>query len=103
VIVCGKDDRGVSLDELLAALGKREIQSRLVEGGSQIAGSFIGAALVDKVVLFMAPKLLGGAEAPSILAETGFASLSQAVSLDISDVARVGEDIRVEAYVHRDS
>jgi len=103
VIVCGKDDRGVSLDELLAALGKREIQSLLVEGGSQIAGSFIGAALVDKVVLFMAPKLLGGAEAPSILAETGFASLSQAVSLDISDVARVGEDIRVEAYVHRDS
>ena len=104
VIVCGRDDdRGVALDELLAALGKRDIQSLLVEGGSQIAGSFIGASLVDKVVLFMAPKFLGGAEAPSVLAETGFTSLSQAAALDISDVSRVGEDIRVEAYVHRDN
>ena len=103
VIVCGRDSRGVILDELLAALGKRDIQSLLVEGGSRIAGSFIGDSLVDKIVLFMAPKFLGGAEAPSVLAETGFTSLSQAVSLDISDVTRVGEDIRVEAYVHRDN
>lgn len=103
VIVCGQDPRGVALDELLAALGKRDVQSLLVEGGSQVAGSFVGAGLVDKVVLFTAPKLLGGPDAPSILGETGIVSLADAVSLDISDVARVGADIRVEAYVHRDS
>lgn len=102
VVVCGHDGRGVALAELLEALGKRDIQSLLVEGGSQVSGSFVGSGLVDKVVIFTAPKLLGGSEAPMV-GETGITSLSEAINMVISDVARVGEDIRVEAYVHRDS
>ena len=103
VVVCEHDGRGVALGELLEALGKRDIQSLLVEGGSQISGSFVGSGLVDKVVIFTAAKILGGSEAPMLIGETGITTLSEAIDMDISDVARVGEDMRVEAYVHRNS
>lgn len=93
---------GVSILELLAHLGKRDVQSVLLEGGATLAWSFVRERSVDRVVLYLAPKLIGGADAPGILMGEGFAPIGGAAALHIIGVERVGDDLRVEADVHRD-
>jgi diaminohydroxyphosphoribosylaminopyrimidine deaminase/5-amino-6-(5-phosphoribosylamino)uracil reductase len=102
VLVLPSDDSGVSLAALIEALGKRDAQAVLVEGGPTLAWSFVRDGLVDKVILYMAPKLIGGAGAPGVLTGAGSTSLSEALALKFDSVDRVGDDLRVEAYVHRD-
>jgi diaminohydroxyphosphoribosylaminopyrimidine deaminase/5-amino-6-(5-phosphoribosylamino)uracil reductase len=93
---------GVSLPELMAHLGKRDMQDVLLEGGATLAWSFVRDRLVDRVVLYLAPKLIGGSEAPGILMGDGFAPIADAAALRIVAVERLGGDLRVEADVHRD-
>jgi diaminohydroxyphosphoribosylaminopyrimidine deaminase/5-amino-6-(5-phosphoribosylamino)uracil reductase len=103
VVAFGDDGTGgVALPELLAHLGKREIQGLLVEGGATLAWSFVRDGFVDRVVLYMAPKLVGGADAPGVLAGPGFAPIGDALDLRITSVERIGDDVKVEADVHRD-
>ncbi|HEX9375710.1 MAG TPA: bifunctional diaminohydroxyphosphoribosylaminopyrimidine deaminase/5-amino-6-(5-phosphoribosylamino)uracil reductase RibD [Actinomycetota bacterium] len=93
---------GVPLAELMAHLGKRDVQSVLLEGGPTLAFSAARDGVVDRLVLFWAPKLLGGSGAPGVLAGEGFAPVGDAVDLEIVSVERVGPDLKVEADVHRD-
>jgi len=93
---------GVSLGALLDHLGKRDVQGVLVEGGATLAWSFVRDGLVDRVVLYIAPKLLGGAAAPGIVMGEGFSPVDEAMGLDFERVEHVGPDLRVEADVHRD-
>jgi diaminohydroxyphosphoribosylaminopyrimidine deaminase/5-amino-6-(5-phosphoribosylamino)uracil reductase len=58
--------------------------------------------IVDRVVWYVAPLLVGGAAAPGALEGAGFAPITEALRLDLVSVDRVGEDLRVEADVHRD-
>jgi diaminohydroxyphosphoribosylaminopyrimidine deaminase/5-amino-6-(5-phosphoribosylamino)uracil reductase len=103
VLVLDTDVQGcVSLVHLAAELGKREVQSILVEGGPTIAWSFVRDGMVDKVVLFLAPRLVGGVGAPSAVMGGGFAPIASARRLELSSIERVGDDLRVEAYVHGD-
>jgi diaminohydroxyphosphoribosylaminopyrimidine deaminase/5-amino-6-(5-phosphoribosylamino)uracil reductase len=92
----------VPLAELFADLGKRSVQGVLLEGGPTLAWSAVAEGLVDKVVLYMAPKLLGGATAPGVLMGGGAETVGRAIELEITEVDRIGEDVRVEAHVHRD-
>jgi diaminohydroxyphosphoribosylaminopyrimidine deaminase/5-amino-6-(5-phosphoribosylamino)uracil reductase len=92
----------VSVGDLWADLGKRGVQSVLLEGGPTLAASAFRDGLVDRVVVFLAPKLIGGASAPGVLGGEGLAPITEAVELDVASVERVGDDIRVEADVHRD-
>ncbi|MGZ5295553.1 MAG: bifunctional diaminohydroxyphosphoribosylaminopyrimidine deaminase/5-amino-6-(5-phosphoribosylamino)uracil reductase RibD [Actinomycetota bacterium] len=96
------ETQGVSLPELLAHLGKRDVQGVLLEGGATLAWSFVRERLIDRVVLYLAPKLVGGAQAPGVLMGEGFAPIGGAAALRIVSVERVGDDLRVEADVHRD-
>ena len=80
----------------------RDAQSALIEGGPTLAASAVRDGLVDRVVVFFAPKLLGGAEAPGVLGGEGLAPVDRAVRLDIVSVERIGADVKVEADVHRD-
>jgi len=100
-LVLETDGAGVRLDALLEHLGKREVQAVLVEGGPTLAWSAIRDGLVDKVVVYLAPILIGGRDAPGILEGEGFAPIADAPSLDVLDVGPIGRDLRVEAYVHR--
>jgi diaminohydroxyphosphoribosylaminopyrimidine deaminase / 5-amino-6-(5-phosphoribosylamino)uracil reductase len=102
VDVLDASDDGVSLDALLDSLGKREVQGALLEGGPSLAWSAIAAGAVDKVVLYVAPMLVGGRDAPGILGGTGLAPIGEAVRAEIHDVELIDGDLRVEAYVHRD-
>jgi diaminohydroxyphosphoribosylaminopyrimidine deaminase/5-amino-6-(5-phosphoribosylamino)uracil reductase len=103
VVAFDQDETGgVSLPELMAYLGKRDVQGVLLEGGATLAWSFVRERLVDRVVLYLAPKLIGGSEAPGMLMGEGFVPIDQAATLRIASVDRVGDDVRVEADVHRD-
>jgi diaminohydroxyphosphoribosylaminopyrimidine deaminase/5-amino-6-(5-phosphoribosylamino)uracil reductase len=92
----------VPLDALTASLGKRDVQGVLLEGGPTLAWSAVAAGLVDEVVVYLAPKLVGGGGAPGTLGGAGFAPIANAAGLEITSFERVGEDLKVVADVHRD-
>jgi diaminohydroxyphosphoribosylaminopyrimidine deaminase/5-amino-6-(5-phosphoribosylamino)uracil reductase len=92
----------VSLKGICDELRKREIVSVLVEGGGELNSSFIQEGLIDKVVLFYAPKLIGGKNASSLVGGKGIDFLKDACRIDIFSVRKLKEDICVEGYVHRD-
>jgi diaminohydroxyphosphoribosylaminopyrimidine deaminase/5-amino-6-(5-phosphoribosylamino)uracil reductase len=92
----------VPFDALMRHLGKRDVQSVLLEGGPTLAWSAIEDGAVDKIVIYLAPALIGGVDAPSILGGRGFAPVSNALRVRIRSFDVVGTDLRVEADVHRD-
>ena len=85
------------LCSVLDELGRREIQSVLVEGGAKVAGSFIDARLVNKVTFFIAPKIIGGS-APSAIAGAGAERMTDALELQRVSVVQRGRDIEVTGY-----
>jgi diaminohydroxyphosphoribosylaminopyrimidine deaminase/5-amino-6-(5-phosphoribosylamino)uracil reductase len=91
----------VALDALMAHLGKRDVQSALLEGGPTLAWGAVEDGLVDKVVVYLAPKLIGGEDAPTVLGGRGFAPIAAALGLRIRSFDLVGDDLKVEADVHR--
>jgi diaminohydroxyphosphoribosylaminopyrimidine deaminase/5-amino-6-(5-phosphoribosylamino)uracil reductase len=93
---CLSDNSGqVDLSALLQMLAKRECNNVLVEAGAELAGGFLQAGLVDELVIYMAPKLLGSLARP--LLSLPFDYMDQQVALDIQDIRQVGEDIRIIA------
>ncbi len=100
VLVAGGPDGRVDLTALLRDLGRRGILSLLVEGGGMVHGAFFDAGLVDKVMVFLAPKIFGG-PAPGPVGGTGVAQLAQAWRLARAEVHRLGEDLMIEGYPER--
>jgi diaminohydroxyphosphoribosylaminopyrimidine deaminase/5-amino-6-(5-phosphoribosylamino)uracil reductase len=92
----------VPLRPLMEALGKRDIQDVLVEGGPTVAWASVEDGVVDVLVLYLAPKLIGGRDAPGILGGDGVATIAEALGARIRSVGRVGEELKVVADVHRD-
>jgi diaminohydroxyphosphoribosylaminopyrimidine deaminase/5-amino-6-(5-phosphoribosylamino)uracil reductase len=79
--------------EALKALGERGVVSVLLEGGPTLAASFVQAGLVDRVVAYVAPALLGAG--PSVLGAIGVGTISEALRLRLDDVTRKGDDVRL--------
>ncbi|WP_422774479.1 bifunctional diaminohydroxyphosphoribosylaminopyrimidine deaminase/5-amino-6-(5-phosphoribosylamino)uracil reductase RibD [Plantactinospora sp. WMMC1484] len=86
----------VELAELLAELYRRGVRAALLEGGPTLAGAFLSAGLVDRVVGYLAPKLLGAG--PAALADAGPRTISEVIDLEFTDITPVGPDLRVTAY-----
>lgn len=105
LVLPAASDGRVALAPLLDELGKRGILSLLVEGGSEVHGSFFADGLVDKVHAYLAPRLIGGREAPGAIGGSGVERLVEAVQLRDLETTRLGADILVTGYVdvHRDS
>lgn len=97
VLVCGRGPQ-VNLDLLLAELAAREIVSVLVEGGSTVNASFLLQGLVDKVVWFIAPRIIGGREALGPVGGSGIRHLARAIRLTETVVKQLGADLCVEGY-----
>jgi diaminohydroxyphosphoribosylaminopyrimidine deaminase/5-amino-6-(5-phosphoribosylamino)uracil reductase len=89
------------LEEELARLAEEEVQSLLLEGGPTLAGAFLRGDLIDKLVLFVAPKLVGGDDAPPLFAGPGVRTLADALPVSSLDVSRVGDDVLLTGYVHQ--
>ncbi|GAB6100695.1 bifunctional diaminohydroxyphosphoribosylaminopyrimidine deaminase/5-amino-6-(5-phosphoribosylamino)uracil reductase RibD [Halanaerocella petrolearia] len=88
----------VDLDLLLDKLGRREIISLLVEGGSQINTSFWEAELVDKLYYFIAPKIIGGEDAVSVVGGQGVDQVKSGVRIKDKEIQEIGEDILMIGY-----
>lgn len=84
---------------VLEALRARDVQHVLLEGGPTLAAAFVRAGLVDAVRWYVAPALLGAG--PHALASAGINSIADALRLQVTDVARVGDDVRIDARVVR--
>lgn len=97
VITAG--DELVDLKILMQALAEREITSVLVEGGGTIHFAMLKAGLVDKVLAFVAPKLIGGVNALTAVEGVGFEKLSDVVELKNFMASTIGEDILLSGYV----
>jgi diaminohydroxyphosphoribosylaminopyrimidine deaminase/5-amino-6-(5-phosphoribosylamino)uracil reductase len=102
VVVYEPEGDVVPLPTLVADLGKRDVQGVLLEGGPTLAFAAVEDGLVDTIVVYLAPKLIGGDEAPTVLGGRGFAPIANAIPLRIRSYDLVGDDLRVEADVHRD-
>jgi diaminohydroxyphosphoribosylaminopyrimidine deaminase/5-amino-6-(5-phosphoribosylamino)uracil reductase len=89
-----------ALDELTKRLWTLQIQSFLMECGPDLAFNAIQAGIIDKIIVFVAPKILGGREIPAIGGE-GIEKLSDAISIDEWSVAHAGPDLVLTGYVHR--
>jgi diaminohydroxyphosphoribosylaminopyrimidine deaminase/5-amino-6-(5-phosphoribosylamino)uracil reductase len=88
----------IDLKHLLQSLGERHISSLLVEGGSKVITSFLRQKLADKVVVAIAPRILGrGMDA---VAELDIVQISQALPLTFQKISRAGADIVIEARVN---
>lgn len=99
-ILIFRPQRGrVPLRELCRVLARRGIQSVLIEGGAEVLASAFAERLVDRVVWFIAPLLIGGRGAPSALGGQGIERLRNAVRLTDVEMLRVGPDFCVEARV----
>lgn len=90
----------VSLLGLLKYLGKMGVLSVFVEGGAVVHGGFCDAGLVDKVIFYIAPKIIGGKDAINVVAGDGVKKVNNAIMLNWSDVRKVGEDIKIEGVVN---
>lgn len=86
----------VNLKKLLVMLAKRGLNEVLVESGARLAGAFIEQNLADELILYQAPKLMGG-DGKNLVEMPNIITLSQSKSLSISDVRLVGRDIRITA------
>jgi diaminohydroxyphosphoribosylaminopyrimidine deaminase/5-amino-6-(5-phosphoribosylamino)uracil reductase len=93
-IGAGPDGR-VDLNALLAAMFGRGVRSVLLEGGPTLAGAFLAAGLVDQVIGYVAPKLLG-AGTPALV-DAGIGTIADAVELDLKDITQIGPDLRFTA------
>jgi diaminohydroxyphosphoribosylaminopyrimidine deaminase/5-amino-6-(5-phosphoribosylamino)uracil reductase len=84
---------GLDLEIMLSELGKMGHASILLEGGAGLAWGFLRAGLVDEVMYFFAPKLIGGETAPPMIGGKGFAKMSHAIRLEKPGLRRMGDDI----------
>jgi diaminohydroxyphosphoribosylaminopyrimidine deaminase/5-amino-6-(5-phosphoribosylamino)uracil reductase len=94
----GPDGR-IDLSALLTELYARGIRNVLLEGGPTLAGAFLAAGLVDKVIGYLAPKLLGAGRAA--LLDAGVTTIAEAIDLDLTDIAQVGPDLRFTASLRQ--
>ena len=91
----------VELSALLERLGQRGVMSLLVEGGGELLGSLFDQRLVDKVMAFISPVVIGGKEAPSPVAGQGARFIAEGMRLERVRVESIGEDILVVGYPSR--
>ncbi len=100
VVQLPADEAGqVDLAALVAELGRRGLDSLIVEGGPTLLAAAFAAGIVDKVQAYVAPRVFGGAEAPSAVGGPCLAVPGRAISLSSPRVTRLGEDLLLESEV----
>jgi diaminohydroxyphosphoribosylaminopyrimidine deaminase/5-amino-6-(5-phosphoribosylamino)uracil reductase len=90
----------IKWSQLLNALGRRGISSLLIEGGAEVNASVLGEGAVNRVVLFIAPRLLGGRDAIGAIGGVSPTRLVDALMLRHITVRRIGSDIMVEGRLN---
>ncbi|MBU0628001.1 MAG: bifunctional diaminohydroxyphosphoribosylaminopyrimidine deaminase/5-amino-6-(5-phosphoribosylamino)uracil reductase RibD [Nanoarchaeota archaeon] len=97
VLVINTKNARVDLAELMAELGKREICSIMIEGGAELNAEAIKAGVVDKILIFISPKLIG--EGLAALGDLGITKIDKSIKLKSLDYRKIGKDILIEGYL----
>jgi diaminohydroxyphosphoribosylaminopyrimidine deaminase/5-amino-6-(5-phosphoribosylamino)uracil reductase len=100
VMEIGLKDNRLDLCRLMLKLGEMSITSLLIEGGGTVAAGALSAGIVNKMIYFLAPRLLGGSDGKAVFEGKGIEKLSDAITLDPMTVTQVGQDILVQGYVN---
>lgn len=98
VVTLPRSDAGLSLDAVLADLGRRRFTHVLVEGGAGLLGSLLDQAAADEFHVFVAPKLVGGDKALSPVAGAGVSEMSRALRLTDFTAEPSGDDIYLHGF-----
>lgn len=97
-LLADRDGGGVDLPGVMHLLAEREINEVLIEAGATLSGAFVQQGLVDELVIYVAPKLLGSG-ARALFNLPGLERMSEHIQIEIKDVRNVGEDLRINAIV----
>ena len=89
----------IDMDALMDQLGAMGLTSVLIEGGSRVLASAFRAGIVDKVLFFYAPKILGGDDGIPICRGPGPEIMSQSIRVNDIQVRRFGDDVMIEGYI----
>ena len=101
IIVVPSKNGKVNLKELMTILGKLKIDSILLEGGGTLNFSALEEGIVDKVKIYIAPKIIGGKDSKTPIEGKGIDNLKDAFKITNLSVSTIGEDILVEGYVEK--
>jgi diaminohydroxyphosphoribosylaminopyrimidine deaminase/5-amino-6-(5-phosphoribosylamino)uracil reductase len=99
VTVIRQKSQNVSISELLQDLGRRGIMTLLVEGGSEVNGSFLQEKAFQRLILYMAPKIIGGREAITSFSGKGVEKIADSLPLVFEKVEMIGPDVKMTASV----
>ena len=99
ICVVEEKEGGVDLTQLLHRLGEQSLTHVLIEGGAEVNASALKAKLVDKIMFFVAPIIVGGRNAPGAVAGDGIDSLDDALKVKDLTLSKVGRDILLEGYL----
>jgi diaminohydroxyphosphoribosylaminopyrimidine deaminase/5-amino-6-(5-phosphoribosylamino)uracil reductase len=96
VVATEANDRRIALSPVLADLARRGVNDLLVEAGPTLSGALLAADLVDELVIYQAPHIMGS-ETRGMVRTPGWTTLEQRQALDIVSLCRIGRDIRITA------
>ncbi len=99
VIVCPHTKQGVDLKYLMVQLGNISIDSILLEGGGTLNFSALKQGIVNKIITFIAPKIIGGANSPTPVTGNGIEQLSNAIKIKNLSSEIIGDDILLQGYI----
>ena len=98
MIYCTRVDEGLDLREVMEELYKRNITDVLLEGGSEINTSFLRAGLIDKFIVYIAPKVLGGRNSKTPFTGPDVDLIDESFPIEFDSVEKSGEDLCMIAY-----
>jgi len=84
---------------LLEELGRRRMTNVLLEGGGELCAAALAEGVVDKLMVFVAPKLIGGRDAPTPVEGDGAGQMADALAAAAHTVERIGDDVLIEAWL----
>lgn len=99
VLIIPNKDGKVDLHHLINKLGEKGIDSVLIEGGGNLNFSALESKIVDKVLTFIAPKIIGGKEAITPVEGKGINNIDHAMLFDIFKIHHFNEDVMLESYI----
>ena len=98
VFFAGKEDKGLDLNQIMKQLFEKGMTDVLVEGGSELNNSFLRAGLINKYLIYVAPKILGGRHSLTPYTGNDVDSMEAAIPVSFDSVEHVGEDLLITAY-----
>jgi diaminohydroxyphosphoribosylaminopyrimidine deaminase/5-amino-6-(5-phosphoribosylamino)uracil reductase len=99
ILILPEKDHRVDLLALMKVLAQKEITSIMIEGGGEVNDAALHAGIVDKIIFFIAPIILGGRSAPNVIGGAGFSDLKKALRLEKIQIKRLGRDHMLQAYI----